>query len=81
MEGSYTKIELQIRVGDTVAVNFNSAQVTLSDCATVLFTPSGPGDCWAFKDDATGYVHYVSEGCTISKKLPVTKENNLNNHF
>lgn len=70
METAYTPTELQIHCGDIVAVNFNNAQTTLSHRATVLFMPSAPGDCWGFKDEQTGYVHYVSEGCTISKKLP-----------
>lgn len=70
MNTAYTPTELQIHCGDTVVVNFHNAQTTLSYAATVLFMPSEPGDCWGFKDDKTGFVHYVSEPCTVSKKLP-----------
>lgn len=67
MNDAYTK--QKIDVGDIVAVTFNNSQLTLSRHATVLFMPSGPGDCWGLRDDETGFVHYVSEGCTISKRM------------
>jgi hypothetical protein len=56
-----------IKVGDCVAVNFNNAQITLSHCAVVEHIPVATGDSWVFRDDNTGQLHYVSEGCTISK--------------
>jgi len=57
----------EIKCGDTVAVNFNNAQFTLCSKATVLYMPVATGDCWHFRDNETGIIHYVSEGCTISK--------------
>jgi hypothetical protein len=63
------KTEEKIEIGDVVSVNFNNAQTTLSFNATVLAIPCATGDSWVFRDDATRYIHYVSEGCTISKKI------------
>lgn len=60
-----------IEEGDTVHVNFQNAQVTLCESATVLYKPQAAGDSWIFKDDETGFVHHVSEGCTVSKRLVV----------
>ena len=57
----------KIEKGDVVRVNFNNAQVTLCESATVLYTPCATGDSWIFKDNKTGEIHYVSEGCTITK--------------
>lgn len=54
-----------IEEGDTVRVDFNNAQVTLCYSATVLYKPQATGDSWIFKDDETGFVHHVSEGCTV----------------
>ena len=59
--------EHTIEVGDIVSVNFNNAQYTLSPRAIVLKTPAATGDSWVFKDLKTKEVHYVSEGCTITK--------------
>ena len=59
----------QIKIGDVVSVNFNNAQTTLSFNATVLVIPCATGDSWVFRDDETRYIHYVSEGCTISKRI------------
>lgn len=56
-----------IKVGDCVAVNFNSSMITLCATAVVEYIPVATGDSWVFKDDNTGQIHYVSEGCTISK--------------
>lgn len=58
--------EDKIKVGDTVAVNFHCSQSTLSHAAEVLHVPSATGESWVFKDQR-GAIHYVSEGCTISK--------------
>jgi hypothetical protein len=57
----------RIEVGDIVHVDFNCSQYTLSHEAEVLYKPLGIGDSWHFKDIKTGQIHYVSEGCTISK--------------
>ena len=69
METAYIPIELQIRCGDHVIVNFNNAQTTWCHDAVVLFMPSGPGDCWGFHDQKNGQIHYISESCTVTKKL------------
>ena len=58
-----------IKEGDVVNVNFNNSQYTLSRSAKVLHVPCATGDSWIFEDADTGYIHYVSEGCTISKLL------------
>ncbi len=57
-----------IKVGDIVVVNFNGAQITLCSEAEVVAIPSYTGDSWIFEDKKTGFVHYVSEGCTVSKR-------------
>lgn len=59
----------QIKVGDVVSVTFNGAQVTLCRKAQVHAYPCATGDSWVFVDLETNDVHYVSEGCTISKSL------------
>ncbi len=56
-----------IKKYDIVTVNFNNVQYTLCKTARVLHIPSATGDSWQFKDLATGDIHYVSEGCTITK--------------
>ena len=56
----------EINVGDIVSVNFNSSQYTLCKEAEVIRVPVATGDSWVFKTD-TGTIHYVSEGCTITK--------------
>lgn len=57
----------RIEISDIVAVNFNNAQCTLTSRAIVLKTPAATGDSWVFIDSKTKEVHYVSEGCTITK--------------
>ena len=57
-----------IEVGDWVIVNFNNAQFTLSGKTQVKWIPAATGDSWIFEDEV-GEVHYVSEGCTITKLL------------
>ena len=56
-----------IEIEDVVAVNFNGAQYTLCSKAEVLHKPQATGDSWVFKDCDTGTIHYVSEGCTVTK--------------
>ena len=56
-----------IKVGDCVSVNFNGAQLTLCRSAVVEYMPVATGDSWIFKDNNTNQIHYVNEGCTISK--------------
>ena len=57
-----------IEVGDIVRVDFNGAQLTLCFEAEVISMPCATGDSWVFKDERTGFEHYVSEGCTVSKR-------------
>ena len=57
----------QIKTGDLVRVDFNNSQFTLCSKATVLAVPCATGDSWVFEDWNNGKVHYVSEGCTITK--------------
>jgi hypothetical protein len=67
----------KIEEGDTVRVNFNSAQMTLCARAKVLHSPVATGDSWQFRDLDTGELHYVSEGCTITS---LEKENDNAQH-
>jgi len=59
---------MDIKKGDIVTVNFNNAQITLCHRAEVIYKPYASDDCWIFKELSTGDVHYVSEGCTVTKK-------------
>ena len=56
----------RIEVSDIVHVDFNGAQFTLCHSAEVINIPQATGDSWIFKDNATGSMHYVSEGCTVT---------------
>ena len=58
-----------IKIGDTVVVGFTGAQITLCYEAIVLSVPLGVGDPWVFQDKQTGFLHHVSEGCTVSKRV------------
>ena len=58
---------MQIEKGDTVTVNFNGAQITLCHRAEVIYKPCATGDSWIVEDLETGDMHYVSEGCTMTK--------------
>ena len=58
----------KIKEGDEVHVDFNGAQMTLCHYATVLSVPCTAIDLWIFKNNQTGEIHYVSEGCTITHK-------------
>ena len=57
----------KIEIGDTVQVNFNNAQVTLSESAEVIHMPTATGDAWIFKNLYTDEIYYVTEGCTVTK--------------
>ena len=57
----------KIRVGDVVRVDFNNAQNTLCYRAIVLNIPCAVGESWHFEELDTGNIHYVNEGCTITK--------------
>lgn len=61
------KLTSIIEVGDVVAVSFNNSQYTLCSRADVIRKPCAPGDSWVFRDRGNGSIHYVSEGCTITK--------------
>jgi hypothetical protein len=54
-----------IETGDTVSVSFVGAQFTLCKSAKVLHIPCATGDGWHFKDNDSGQIFAVSEGCTI----------------
>lgn len=58
-----------IKVGDKVWVDFNNAGLSLTHDAIVIRRPSLAGDSWVFKALDTGFIHAISEGCTISKKI------------
>jgi hypothetical protein len=62
--------EKRIKVDDIVTVSFNGSQTTLCHFAKVLYLPCAPGDSWVFEDVETHDIHYVSEGCTITKFFP-----------
>ena len=57
-----------IEKGDIVNVSFNNSQYTLCSSAIVNYIPTATGDSWVFEDNNTGDIHYVSEGCTITKR-------------
>jgi len=59
----------EIKVGDTVRVDFNDARSTLSHKAEVVHVPVATGDGWIFKDLVTWDIHYVSEGCTVTRRI------------
>ena len=58
----------KIKIGDTVNVSINNAQVTLAHRAEVLHIPGATGDSWHFRNLDTLELLYVSEGCTITLK-------------
>jgi len=57
----------EIVVGDIVRVNFNNLQFTFIDRGEVRNIPSAIGESWIIYDIDDGRVHYISEGCTITK--------------
>jgi hypothetical protein len=66
-----------IKKGDIVSVNFNNTQYALCGRAKVLQTPSNPGESWVFANLVSGEIHYVSEGCTITKGINQTPDSEL----
>ena len=58
----------KIEKGDIVSVHSHGGQTTISVKAEVLYTPVATGDSWRFKCLLTNTIHYVSEGCTVSKE-------------
>ena len=59
-----------IQIGDSVSVNFHGAMTTLCHRAKVISKPSQTGESWIFEDLdelTAGNIHYVSEGCTVTK--------------
>jgi hypothetical protein len=62
--------EHKIIEGDIVLVNFHNIGWTLSGRAKVLNVPRATGESWHIKDLETGDIHYISEGCTVTKKTP-----------
>jgi hypothetical protein len=77
------KPEDRIKEGDLVHVDINQAQITLCHEAEVLHMPNRAGDSLVFKELRKGpkgvvetFIHYVSEGCTVSKKLDQRTDEN-----
>lgn len=58
-----------LKVGDVVSVTFNNAKTMLCYEAEIIAIPCATGDSWVFKDLQTNFLHYVSEGVTVSKKV------------
>jgi len=61
------KPEDGLKIGDTVRVDFNGAQMTLAYRAEILAIPAATGDSWVFRNLDSDELHYVSEGCTITR--------------
>ena len=61
--------DTKIKIGDFVKVDFNAARFTLGFNLEVISMPQASGDSWIFKDNLTNEVHYISEGCTITKMV------------
>ena len=57
----------RIEKGDKVIVRFNGAQYTLIRYGTVLLAPSQAGEGWIVRDEETGDIHDITEGCTVTK--------------
>lgn len=66
--------EKKIFIGDIVVVNFNNAQTTLCHRGKVLSYPCMTGDSWVIEDCVSGDIHYISEGCTLTKIAPPRQE-------
>ena len=58
-----------IKEGDTVSVNFHGSQSTLVRDGIVRNVPCQTGDSWIVEDTEYQLIHYISEGCTITKKM------------
>lgn len=61
-------INLVIRIGDIVSVNFNNSQYTLTTSGEVLAIKSDTSP-WIIKDRISSEIYYISEPCTISKQF------------
>ena len=57
----------EINEKDIVIVNFNNCRHTLVSRGEVLHVPCATGDSWHIRDLENGTIHYISEGCTVSK--------------
>jgi len=57
----------ELKEGDRIVVNFHNAAFTLVGDGELISMPRATGDSWVVKD-AKGVIHYISEGCTITKK-------------
>lgn len=60
-----------IQTDDIVTVNFNNSQWTLGSNMRVIHIPCATGDSWIFEDEEKEVLHYVSEGCTVTKSTHV----------
>ena len=58
-----------IKVDDKVSVNFHGSQLTLVRNGIVKNVPCSTGDSWIIEDIDEQLIHYISEGCTVSKKM------------
>ena len=56
----------RFKVGDLVSVNIHNAQVTLTHLGTIEHVPNATGDSWLIRDNGSGQLLAISEGCTIS---------------
>ena len=57
----------RIKEGDIVSVSFHSQKFTLLNRAEILHIANATGDSWQFREQSTGRIYYISEGCTIRK--------------
>lgn len=55
--------------GDTVSVSFHGSQYTHVVRGIVVHVPVATGDSWIIEEDLPheNNLHYISEGCTITK--------------
>lgn len=66
-------MSITIEMGDIVTVNFYGSSIKLCHKAQVVKKPRATGDSWVFLDIETKELHYISEGCTVTK-LPGGKQ-------
>lgn len=60
----------RIQQGDIVSVDFNTAGeagINLVSRGVVEWVPCATGDSWIVVEQPSGRVHYISEGCTVTK--------------
>ena len=60
-----------INPGDTVTVNMHGIGMTLVHDGIVRWIPCATGDSWII-EAPDGSVHYISEGCTVTKRAQVS---------